>query len=107
MVRGVGASCVRVASLKKQALWVVAGVLCLSKRYLSREDLKGKEVIDLEASRVGFVRDLVLDVETKGLYLAVARDVEAGVEEQKYFPGDKIERIRDVILVKSAQTKPS
>ncbi len=79
----------------------------MSKRYLTREDLKGKEVIDLDATRVGTVKDIVLDVETQKLFVAITKRVEAGVEEESYIPGDRIEKIRDVVLVKAGQPKPS
>ncbi|MEM2904178.1 MAG: PRC-barrel domain-containing protein [Candidatus Bathyarchaeia archaeon] len=79
----------------------------MSKRYLTREDLQGKDVIDLEATRIGTVKDIVLDPETQKLFLAIARTVESGVEEQSYISGERIEKIRDVVLVKPSQGKPS
>lgn len=79
----------------------------MSKRYLSREDLQGKEVIDLDAVRVGTVKDILLDLESQKLVLAITKRIEKGVDEENYISGDTIDKIRDVVLVKPGQPRPS
>jgi len=78
----------------------------LSKKLLAREDLQGKEVIDLEARWMGTVKDILLDAETLKAFVAITKRVESGVEEESYIPGEMIDKIRDVVLVKAAQGKP-
>jgi sporulation protein YlmC with PRC-barrel domain len=62
-----------------------------------REEVVGKEIIDGEAKKVGNVKDLAWSNDGK---LAIV--VERGREEESYLPFDQVEKIGDVVFIKSA-----
>jgi len=71
-------------------------------KYHRREELVGKEVIESEAKKVGTVKDLAYSLEGK-VALVVEHTMEKGKIQEGFLSFDKIERIGDVVLVKSVQ----
>jgi sporulation protein YlmC with PRC-barrel domain len=70
-------------------------------KYYTREDLVGKEVIEAEAKKIGVVKDLAFSIEGKAA-LILDRIDEKGEIQEAILPFDKILKMGDVILVKSA-----
>ncbi|MBS7655300.1 PRC-barrel domain-containing protein [Candidatus Bathyarchaeota archaeon] len=70
-------------------------------KYYSREDVVGKEVIEAEAKKLGVVKDLAFSTEGKAA-LILDRVDEKGELQEAILPFDKILKIGDVILIKSA-----
>ena len=70
----------------------------MSKKYLSRKDIVGKQVIDSEANILGNVEELSFDLETRdiGLTITTKKGKEVNVSSKD------MRRIGDVILLKKS-----
>jgi len=64
-----------------------------------REELVGKEIIDGDAKKVGIAKDLAWASEGK-----LALIVETSDDEEAFLPFEEIERVGDVVFVKSKST---
>lgn len=71
------------------------------KKYYTREEIGGKEVIESEAKKVGVVRDMAFSMEGK-VVLILDKFGKKGELEEAFLPFDKILKVGDVILIKSA-----
>lgn len=71
------------------------------RKYYTREEVTGKEVIESEAKKVGVVRDVAFSMEGK-VALILDKFGEKGELEEAFLPFDKILKVGDVILIKSA-----
>jgi sporulation protein YlmC with PRC-barrel domain len=67
-----------------------------------REEVVGKEIVDGDARKVGVVKDLAW---SNGGKLAVV--VERGKEEEAYLAFEQVEKIGDVVFIKSASSLES
>lgn len=67
-----------------------------------REEVVGKEIIDGEAKKTGTVKDLAWSNDGK---LAIV--VERGREEESYLPFDQVEKIGDVVFIKTSSSLES
>jgi sporulation protein YlmC with PRC-barrel domain len=70
-------------------------------KYHRREELIDKEVIESEAKRAGFIRDLAYTPEGK-IALVVERETNKGELRETFLSFNKILKIGDVVLIKSA-----
>jgi sporulation protein YlmC with PRC-barrel domain len=64
-----------------------------------REELIGKEIINEEAKKIGVAKDLAWTSEG-----ALALIIETDDEEEAFLPFSEIERVGDVVFVKSKST---
>jgi len=71
-------------------------------KFHRREEIIGKEVIESEAKKVGMVKDLAYSLDGK-IALIVEQAVEKGRIQEGFLSFDKIEKIGDVVLIKSVQ----
>jgi sporulation protein YlmC with PRC-barrel domain len=74
-------------------------------RWRRREEVIGKDVIDIDAKKIGITKDLAWSEDGR-----LALLIEPGVEEESFLAFDDVERIGDVIFVKakaSLQTVPT
>ncbi len=71
-------------------------------KYHRREEIAGKEVIESEAKKVGIVKDLAYSLDGK-VALIVEQNMEKGKIQEGFLSFDKIEKVGDVVLVKSVQ----
>jgi sporulation protein YlmC with PRC-barrel domain len=74
-------------------------------RWRRREEVIGKDVIDIEAKKIGITKDLAWSEDGR-----LALLIEPGAEEESFLAFDDVERIGDVIFVKakaSLQTVPT
>jgi sporulation protein YlmC with PRC-barrel domain len=71
-------------------------------KWRRREEIVGKEAIDSEAKKVGSVKDLAWVPEGK---LALVIEKERG--EEAYLAFDQIEKIGDVVFIKSSSALES
>jgi sporulation protein YlmC with PRC-barrel domain len=62
----------------------------------------GKEVIESEAKKVGVVKDLAYSLDGK-VALIVEQTMDKGKIQEGFLSFDKIEKVGDVVLVKSVQ----
>jgi sporulation protein YlmC with PRC-barrel domain len=67
----------------------------MEKKYLSRDKIIGKQVIDSKGMIIGNVKDLSLDFETKGI--AIVINTKAGTEI--VIEGGNVINVGDVILL--------
>ncbi|MGC8849488.1 MAG: PRC-barrel domain-containing protein [Candidatus Bathyarchaeia archaeon] len=80
----------------------------MSRYYLS-EEITGKEVIEeSEAKKIGVVRDIAFTMDGKVAFIVEAED-KKGEPMELFLPFDKIIRVGDVVIIKSAKDleKPS
>jgi len=71
-------------------------------KYHRREEIAGKEVIESEAKKVGTVKDVGYSLDGKAA-LIVEQTMDKGRIQEGYLSFDKIEKIGDVVLVKSVE----
>ena len=71
-------------------------------KYHRRDEISGKEVIESDAKKVGTVKDLAYSLDGKAA-LIVEQTIEKGRIQEGFLSFDKIEKIGDVVLVKSVQ----
>jgi sporulation protein YlmC with PRC-barrel domain len=69
-------------------------------KYHKREEIVKKEVIESGAKKIGFVKDLAFTLDGK-LILVIETITEKGYAREGFLSFNKIEKIGDVILVKS------
>ena len=74
----------------------------MEKKYLSRDKIIGKQVVDSKGMIVGSVKDLSLDFETKGIALTVT--TRAGKET--VVEGSNVVNVGDVILLNKDMEVP-
>jgi sporulation protein YlmC with PRC-barrel domain len=68
-------------------------------KYHRREELTGKELIDSNAKKVGVVRDIAYSLDGK-----IALIVERSDAQEAVLAFDKIEKIGDVVFIKSVES---
>jgi len=71
-------------------------------KFLSREKMAGKQVIDAEGMIVGTVKDIAVDIESKEIAFKVATKVGTEID----VVSDDISQVGDVILLKKALELP-
>lgn len=72
----------------------------MTKYYLS-EDITGKEVIEeLEAKRIGTVKDMAFTLDGKVAFI-VETEGKKGEPIELFLPFDKIIKVGDVVIIKS------
>lgn len=71
-------------------------------KFHRREEIIGKDVIESDAKRVGTVKDLAYSLDGK-VALIVEQTIEKGRVQEGFLSFDKIDKIGDVVLVKSVQ----
>ncbi len=69
-------------------------------KYHRREEIAGKEVIESDAKKVGTIKDIGYSLDGKAAFI-VEQTIEKGRTQEGYLSFDKIEKIGDVVLVKS------
>jgi len=74
----------------------------MEKRFIKREEVAGKLVVDQEARVLGKVTDLAVTYDGKAV-ITVGRETEEGVKEE-VIPMDRVAAIGDVILLKGEAT---
>ena len=71
-------------------------------KFHRREEINGKEVIESEAKKVGTVKDLAYSLDGR-VALIVEQKMDKGKVREGFLSFDKIQKIGDVVLVKSVQ----
>ncbi len=71
-------------------------------KYHLREEIIDKEVIELEAKKVGIIKDLAFTLDGE-LVLIVETETTKGELKETFLPFKKIIKIADVVLVKSKE----
>lgn len=71
-------------------------------KYHLREEIIDKEVIELEAKKVGIIKDLAFTLDGE-LVLIVETETKEGELKETFLPFKKIIKIADVVLVKSKE----
>ena len=72
-------------------------VMQMSERYIKLENLIGKDIIDTNANKLGVVNELAFDTQLKSLVIMIPKDDHT----KTYIPTETIEKIKDIILVKT------
>lgn len=67
----------------------------MEKKYLSRDKIIGKEVIDSNATIIGSVKDIVLDLGSKNVAITILAKTGVDITVE----GDKIAVVGDVVLL--------
>ncbi|MEM3488063.1 MAG: PRC-barrel domain-containing protein [Candidatus Bathyarchaeia archaeon] len=70
-------------------------------KYYRREEIVGKEIIEAEARKVGTIKDLAFTSNGKVVFV-IEKAFKKGIQEA-FLPFEKIEKIGDVVLIKSAE----
>jgi len=74
----------------------------VAKYYLS-EDITGKEVIEeLEAKRIGTIKDIAFTMEGKVAFI-VETESKKGEPIEVFLPFEKIIKVGDVVIIKSTK----
>ena len=71
-------------------------------KFLSREKMAGKQVIDAEGMIVGSVKDIAVDIESKEIAFKIATRVGTEID----VVSDDVSQVGDVILLKKALELP-
>lgn len=75
----------------------------MEKKYLSRDRIVGKQVIDSNANVVGSVKDIAIDLDSKSVALSVS--TKTGVDVT--VGGDNITVVGDVVLLNKPVAVPA